>query len=85
MAEESSLRLRIDPEDWLDADVPTVLVVEPDVALLDLDLPVVRVAGWDTAEVDVDPVDWHLTRAAMDRRPPPGDVSGQHSGEEPAI
>jgi hypothetical protein len=85
MAEKSSLRLRIDPEDWLDADLPTVLVAEPDVALLDVDLPVVRVAAWDAVEVDADSADRRLTPAAMARRPLGGGTSGPHPGEESTI
>ena len=85
MSEKSSLRLRIDPEDWLDADLPTVLPAGPDAALLDVDLPVVRVAGWDAVEDDADTADWQLTRATMDRRPQSAGVVGRHSGDECAI
>jgi hypothetical protein len=85
MAEKSSLGLRIDPEDWLDADLPTVLPAAPDAALLDVDLPVAGVAAWDAVEDDADTADRQLTRAAMARRPQSGGVVGPHAGDESAI
>ncbi len=85
MAETSSLRLRIDPEDWLDADLPTVLPAEPDGALFDLDLPVVRVAAWEAVEAGADPADGQVNRPQPDRRPLPGGVPGWHPGDEVTI
>ena len=85
MVETSSLRLRVDPEDWLDADLPTALPAEPDGAPFDLDLPVVRVAAWEAVEAGPDPADGQGKPAAPDRRPLPEGVPGWQPGDEVTI
>ncbi len=58
MAETSSLGVRVDTEDWVDADLPCVVVAGSDADPFLLHVPVIRVDGWDALGACVDPDDW---------------------------
>lgn len=58
MAETSLLRLPVDPDDWLDADLPTVVVDESGRGPSGLYLPPIRMLSGDVAYAGADQIGW---------------------------